>query len=702
MVLLAIGKGLVYIYPARKPTSTAKKYLIMVRKNLFLLCLLYLPFIPVFSQTMNVDSMRQVIRTTADDSVRGYTMTKLANYFLNHSSQTAEGLSLLDSAKQMAVQHKYHHISLQANNVRGNYYTKNNEWDKAIEIFKRSLNEVYLLTDSAQRMKARMMLLSNVGNNYMLMGDFSTSLDYHLQSLAIVEKMKPVNYNNLATVYINVINDYSSLNLDSKSVEYFENLNKIGDSINIVLRINQLSLEYDFYYKQKDENKIKSIIATLKNALDKKDFSQLQLSDGLYVLNYMQGDYADMFSKDYATAISYYKSSLAYAGELEDDRKKVYVYYKLGNTYAHLNQLSEAILNLEKGLALSNDRDLADQKMNILSLLGEVNYQSKNYKKAADYYVLARSLSDSIYNDKKTKELNYLEAKYQNRKKENEITSLQLANTKNELAIVKRNRLLFIGGGTAAAFFVILGLYSRNNRQKRIIAEKDKSLQQEQIKFLERQQQVVSLQSMVNGQETERTRISRDLHDGLGGLFSTIKMQLSTLQHEEKELKENELFQKSYKLIDTASVEVRRIAHNMMPEVLMKLGLIHAVQDMCSNISATKLLQVTLQAYGTQQRFNTSTEIMLYRIIQELLNNIIKHAKATEAIVQFNREGSRLSVTVEDNGKGFNLAEVDGENHAGLDTIKSRVDYLNGNISIDSEKGTGTTVMMEFLINEEG
>ncbi len=674
----------------------------MVRKTLFFVCLSCLFFIPVFSQTLNVDSMRQVIRSTANDSVRIYTMTKLANYFLNHTAQTAEGLALLDSAKQMAVQKNYYHISLQVNNVRGNYYTKNNEWDKAIDIFKKSLDEVYLLSDSAQRVKARMMMLSNVGNSYMLMGDFSTSLDYHLQSLAIVEKMKPVNYNNLATVYINVISDYSSLNLDSKSVEYFEKLNKIGDSINIVLRINQLSLEYDFYYKQKDENKLKAIIATLKKALDKQDLSQLQLSDGLYLLNYMQGDYADLFNKDYATAISYYKASLRYAEELADDRKKVYVYYKLGNTYMHLRQPAEAINSLEKGLALSNERELSDQKMNILSLLGEVNYQSQNYKKAAEYYVLARSLSDSIYNDKKTKELNYLEAKYQNRKKENEITSLQLANTKNELAIVKRNRLLFIGGGTAAAFLIILGLYSRNNRQKRIIAEKDKSLQQEQIKFLERQQQVVSLQSMVNGQETERTRISRDLHDGLGGLFSTIKMQLSTLQHEEKELKENGLFQKSYKLIDTASIEVRRIAHNMMPEVLMKLGLIHAVQDMCSNISATKLLQVTLQAYGTQQRFNTSTEIMLYRIIQELLNNIIKHAKATEAIVQFNREGSRLSVTVEDNGRGFNLAEVDGENHAGLDTIKSRVDYLNGNISIDSEKGTGTTVMMEFLINEEG
>lgn len=234
-----------------------------------------------------------------------------------------------------------------------------------------------------------------------------------------------------------------------------------------------------------------------------------------------------------------------------------------------------------------------------------------------------------------------------------------------------------------------------------MLAEKDQKLQQDQIKFLERQQQVVSLQSMINGQESERTRIAKDLHDGLSGMFSTVKMYFSTLQHEKEELKEHYTFTKSIELIDNAAEEIRRIAHNMMPEVLMKLGLVHAVQDMCGNISAGKLLQVQLQSYGMEKRLNASTEIMLYRIIQELLTNIMKHAQASAAIVQFNRTDQRLIVTVEDNGKGFSLMENDRRHHAGLDTIKSRVDYLNGNITIDSQQEVGTTVIMEFLINEE-
>jgi two-component system, NarL family, sensor kinase len=100
------------------------------------------------------------------------------------------------------------------------------------------------------------------------------------------------------------------------------------------------------------------------------------------------------------------------------------------------------------------------------------------------------------------------------------------------------------------------------------------------------------------------------------------------------------------------------------------------------------------------RRLNATTEIMLFRIIQELLNNIIKHAQASEAIIQFIREDSRLSVIVEDNGRGFNSEEADIRKNAGIATIQSRVDYLNGKMSIDSQRNVGTTIMMDFLINE--
>lgn len=334
-------------------------------------------------------------------------------------------------------------------------------------------------------------------------------------------------------------------------------------------------------------------------------------------------------------------------------------------------------------------------------LLTQIAEKKGDYKNALRYSLLNKRYADSATNSATQKVTLSLESKYQHQKKEKEIAELKAGSAEKELLIVKRNRLIMIGGLSATVLLLSIGWLYWNSKQKQTIAAKEQHLQQEHIKFLERQQQVISLQSMLNGQETERTRIAKDLHDGLGGLFSTVKMNFSVLQHEHPFLKESPLFQKSYELVDTASGELRRVAHNMMPEVLMKLGLIQAAQDMCASISSGKLLRVTLQAYGMNKRLNPSSEIMLYRILQELINNIIKHAQATEAIIQFNKNSTRLTVTVEDNGKGFNMQDVDTARHSGMESVKNRVHYLNGNINIDSQKGIGTTVLMEFLINEE-
>lgn len=333
-------------------------------------------------------------------------------------------------------------------------------------------------------------------------------------------------------------------------------------------------------------------------------------------------------------------------------------------------------------------------------VLGEVSSRRNDFKKALGYAALNKLYSDSATNRESQKTIVALENRYQHQKRQREIAALTASNVAHELDVVKKNRMLIGGSVLSIAVIIILALSYRNSKQRREIAEKEQTLQKEQIRFLERQQQVVSLQSMINGQETERTRIAKDLHDGLGGLFSTVKMYFSTLQHKNPQLGGDELFQKGYAIIDTASVEVRRIAHNMMPEVLMKLGLVNALKDLCDSITSGKLLTVSLEVHGMNGRLNATTEIMLFRIIQELLNNIIKHAHATEVIIQCVRDQSRLSVIVEDNGQGFNTADAEAGTHSGITTVKNRVDYLKGRMTIDSQKNVGTTVMMDFLINE--
>ena len=158
------------------------------------------------------------------------------------------------------------------------------------------------------------------------------------------------------------------------------------------------------------------------------------------------------------------------------------------------------------------------------------------------------------------------------------------------------------------------------------------------------------------------------------------------------------VFERSLDMLDTSIKELRRVAHNMMPEILTRFGLDEALKEYCNTINATKLLTVKYQSHGMTARMDKSSEIIIYRIIQELLNNTLKHAAAKEAFVQLIREDSRLNIVVEDNGKGFNANLPENNKGAGWANIRSRVEYLKGQLDIHSEQGKGTLVNIEFNV----
>lgn len=158
------------------------------------------------------------------------------------------------------------------------------------------------------------------------------------------------------------------------------------------------------------------------------------------------------------------------------------------------------------------------------------------------------------------------------------------------------------------------------------------------------------------------------------------------------------VFERSLDLIDTSIAELRRIAHNMMPEGLVSYGLDEALKQYCSSINTNGMLSVSYQSVGLDSRMPEAVEITSYRIIQELLNNILKHAAATEAMVQVIRDEGRLNIVVEDNGKGFDLNSLDEKKGAGWVNIKARVDYLKGQLELNSEPGKGTQVNIEFKL----
>jgi signal transduction histidine kinase len=240
---------------------------------------------------------------------------------------------------------------------------------------------------------------------------------------------------------------------------------------------------------------------------------------------------------------------------------------------------------------------------------------------------------------------------------------------------------------------LIAFLFYRNLRSRHRLLKQNELLQSRRIRELEKERQLVAAHAVMKGQEQERSRLARDLHDGVGGLLSGIKLSLSTMKGNVFLSEENvDAFNHILTQLDQSIGELRRVSHNMMPEALIKYGLKESLENYCENLSLSGKIKVQFQAYGMEQRMEQNTEIVLYRIVQELLNNVIKHAEAKHVLIQLMREGERFSLTVEDDGKGFDAQETEKKGGAGLANIKARVDYLGGEVDFHSVPGDGTSV----------
>jgi two-component system, NarL family, sensor kinase len=206
--------------------------------------------------------------------------------------------------------------------------------------------------------------------------------------------------------------------------------------------------------------------------------------------------------------------------------------------------------------------------------------------------------------------------------------------------------------------------------------------------------------TVLKGQEEERSRLANDLHDGRDGMHSGVKYSFNNMKDNLIMTPENMLgFERGLHMLDSSISELRRVAHSMMPEALMKFGLNAALKDFCTGINSSGVVQVVYQSDGTDHlKLEQAASVTIYRIVQELLDNVIKHASATKAVVQVNKEGNKLLITVEDNGKGFDTALLNEAKGIGWTNIKYRLDYLKGKLDVQSQAGKGTSVNVEIKV----
>lgn len=237
--------------------------------------------------------------------------------------------------------------------------------------------------------------------------------------------------------------------------------------------------------------------------------------------------------------------------------------------------------------------------------------------------------------------------------------------------------------------YIIIRSYQSRLNANQIIAMQNEELNRRKISELETQQKIETINSMLQGQEAERERIARDLHDSLGGLLSTVKLHFDAIQAKNPDIAGQKEYNKAYNLLDTACNEVRTISNNMQPGALLKMGIVPAIRDLVNRIESEDTPHMEFIHYGPLQDLPVGVTLNIYRIVQELLYNCLKHSHAREILIQLIRNDEDLEIMVEDDGRGYDPAEV--KKGMGTENVAARVNYLKGEISVHSESGVGTT-----------
>lgn len=306
------------------------------------------------------------------------------------------------------------------------------------------------------------------------------------------------------------------------------------------------------------------------------------------------------------------------------------------------------------------------------------------------------TLLDSTSEAQLKKEIGKIEIKFRSVENQKRIAELKLNNERAESTLKNSRMTNWILVLTSFSLLLIgsIGWLSYKNSRKLSAQIKKNHLQE--LKDIEQQQRINISKAMLQAQEGERTRVARDLHDGLGSMLAGVKINLSGIVSE-KDKQYDQRLHDTMAQLDSSVTELRRIAHNMMPEILLRYGLEESLIDLCESIISRKIA-VDLQCLNIQQNIAINEQLYIYRIIQELLTNIVKHAEANTILLQCSQRENVFLITMEDDGKGFDTGQLDSNDGVGISNIKNRVAYLNGTIEYRKKNPSGTIVNIELYV----
>lgn len=630
---------------------------------MFLICSL-----GAVAQNPTIDSLTTALGAASNTEQRAHIQLQLARHFERLDLAKGKSYAL------QALRYKENDSLLaETHNQIGRFYFFTGVLDSAEYHFKETRNLLAQLSDSS---KLAVVSIS-LGAIQLRKGDYKATVNTLTQAAKYFESN--LDELNAAKCYSNIASAFAELDNYPKAIEYSEK------SLVIFNRLKQTQYQ----------------LITLPN-----------LATQYFKIG------------DTAKAIAYNSDAERLAKKLGDKRSLSIIYNNLGSLYLKKdpkrakNYLLETI-ELKKALNLNNGIEVAKSNLGFL-MLEEGNYIGAienleaaklkikgkqqvlvfehlasayegigNMKLALESARNAKSLNDSIMNSENQKAIVEIQTQYETEKKENKILALSNENLQVDFKRKQNRNFLFASLGLLLLTLTLAYLGYKGNRRKRIIAQQQLTINRQKFEQQIKQQELNGIDAIVDAQEKERAKMAADLHDHLGSKIAALKL----LVESQPETATPESYRdKITNMIDDTYQAVRAMSRNKNFGAVINKGLIPSTQYIANQINQTGVIQVTVNAIGITQRLENSKEIQLFRMIQELLTNIIKHAEAKEATVQFTEDQNQLIIMVEDDGLGFEPDKnFDG---MGLANLKKRINRINGSLNIDSSPGNGTTVII--------
>ncbi len=393
----------------------------------------------------------------------------------------------------------------------------------------------------------------------------------------------------------------------------------------------------------------------------------------------------------YDSALVYYERIKSFVVNSDNVSTQIAYQLNLGHAYSKLDRNVEAIEILKNAIELSANQDQQPYQIKLLLNLATAYSNNEEYEKSIALYNEVLDLINKKNELDRFTALQELETKYQVQERKLENAELTASNERQKVMVLAT-------AGGAVTLLLVSGFFYNNQRKKKRIALQEVELEKQRADNLMKNQELATIDAMIAGQEKERKRLAEELHDNLGSSLTTIRLYFDNLKDHFKAKTSLEIYERTDKLLEDTYSTIRGMSHSRHNGVMASKGLIPSLETLARNITASGRLQVDVYHHGMDRKLENSLELNIFRMLQELLSNVVKHSKATQASINLVGSSDSIHLMVEDDGRGFIRDTNIKKDGMGLNSIETRVEEMDGIFEVDSSAGHGTTISIEIPI----